>query len=253
MEVTPEIAMEMLSNNPINRRIKPGRINTLVHEIQSGQWTPSPTPISFSSSGRLLDGQHRLNAIVRAGRPLVMAIAYDVPEDTVFDKGLERESGDALYMRRMIDKDVSSRRVTAVVNRYMSICGNKYLSDTDRANFINQNRENILLALEISKTGVNHAICDKAGAQTGIFAALNKGVEPETLRSFAKCANTGFMESPTESSAIILRNYIFENPQSGQSASEKLAAYTQMCIRDYVSNVARRRKYSDPKHIYINS
>lgn len=250
-EITPEIARDMLKNNPRNRKINEKRVATLVHDILNGQWTDSPTPISLNSEGELLDGQHRLMAISKSDRAVQMYVAYDVPNGTVFDKSIERKSGDALYMRGLIDKNVSGNRVISVVNRYMAICGNRSPSDTDRANFINEFGSNILKAISISKTGVTRAICDKAGCQTAIFAALNKGVSEESLRSFAKCANTGFMESPTESAAVILRNYIHENKLVGSTAADALTAYTQMCIRDYVANTPRRQKYKNLTHVYI--
>ena len=250
-EITPDMARVMLSNNPRNRRINENRVSMLVHDIQNGQWTDSPTPISFNEKGELLDGQHRLMAILKSNRTMQMYVAYDVPDNIVFDKNIERKSGDALYMRGLIDKHLSGNRIIAVVNRYMDICGIQNPSDTDKAHFINEHGDNIVKAISISKTGVTQAICDKAGCQTGIFAALTKGVEENALRSFAKCVNTGFMEFATESSAIILRNYIFENTMTGASSANKLAAYTQMCIRDYIGNNPRRQKYKRPTHIYI--
>lgn len=253
IEITPEIAEEMLRNNPINRTIKSKRVNKYAREIQSGKWTATPTPISISPSGRLLDGQHRLLAVIKAGIPIKAPIAYDVPEDTVFDRGAERDTGDALFMRGVIDKDVSSRRVISVIYRYFSICGNNNPSDSEMADFINQNHDNILLAIDISRAGASRAICDKAGVQTAILAALMRGVDSDRLYAFTRCTNTGFMNSASDSPAVLLRNYIFGNPQTGQTASERLAAYSQMCIRDYVGNVVRHRKYSNPQHIYINS
>lgn len=250
-EITPEIAQVMLSNNPRNRRLNKKRILTLVHDIVNGQWTDSPTPISFNEQGELLDGQHRLMAIIKSNQPLQMYVAYNVPDNTVFDKNIERKSGDALFMRGLIDRRLSGARAIAVVNRYLDISGVSNPSDTDKANFLNEHGENIINAISISKTGVNPAICDKAGCQTAIFAALEKGVDKDILVAFAKCVNTGFMESPTHSAAIILRNYIYENPMTGGKSSNNLAAYAQMCIKDFANNNPRRQKYKNPEHIFI--
>lgn len=118
-EITPDMAQAMLSNNPRNRRINEKRVSMLVHDIQNGQWTDSPTPISFNEKGELLDGQHRLMAILKSNRTMQMYVAYDVPDNTVFDKNIERKSGDALYMRGLIDKHLSGNRIIAVVDTHI--------------------------------------------------------------------------------------------------------------------------------------
>lgn len=252
-EITPEIASQMLLKNNHNRKINEKRVSILANDIKNGQWTESPTPISFNKSQELIDGQHRLLAVVRSGCTVKMYVAYDVPDDTVFDKGLERRSGEALYMRGLIDKRVSIARVMAVVNRYMDICGQRNLSDTDKAVFINKYGDYILKSISISKTGSHQAKCDKAGYQTAIFAALLNGVDEDALTRFSRCVNTGFMDSPSESAAIILRNYIEENQMTGSTAANNFAAYTQMCIKDYVNGVPRRNKYKKIYNVYIGN
>ncbi len=82
--VTPEIAAEMLSNNANNRPLRKGHVKRLADAILQGEWKVSPQPISIGGSGRLLDGQHRLTAIVEAGQAIQLMVCYGV-EDSVFD------------------------------------------------------------------------------------------------------------------------------------------------------------------------
>lgn len=250
-EITPDMARIMLLNNPRNRPLNKKRVSTLVHDVRCGQWTDSPSPISLNDKGELLDGQHRLTAIAEANQALPLYVAYDVPDYAVFDKNIVRKRGEALYMRGLIDKRFSGNKVMAVVNRYLDICGMRGSSDTDKAAFINEYGNTVMDAITISMAGAAKSICNRAGCQVGIFAALRKGVDADVLYSFTKCVNTGFMDTASESAAIILRNYILEHPTAGSVAANTLAAYTQMCIRDYVENTPRRRKYSRPAHIYI--
>jgi hypothetical protein len=60
-----------------------------------GRWhEPSTDPIAFTTNGELLNGQHRLTALIRSGVTLDMLVAYDVPEDLfdVIDTGRKRQA-----------------------------------------------------------------------------------------------------------------------------------------------------------------
>lgn len=62
--VDSEIASTMLSMNVKNRRQRRAAVEYIKHQIQSGEWRDDhPQPVIFSDHGRLIDGQHRLQAI----------------------------------------------------------------------------------------------------------------------------------------------------------------------------------------------
>lgn len=256
--ITPEIATQMLSANVHNRRLNAKRIQTLMSDMKNGNWTESPQPICFDTQNKLIDGQHRLSAVVRSGVPVVMTVAYDVPRNAVLDKGLERSTGDALFMRGVISIEMSKRDAQAVVNRYLSITNGasraNTMSDTSKIEFINRNEELISKAISISRLGNKRdTICKRAGIQAAILGALMEGVSEEKLTSFARVVNSGFMESPEQSSAVVLRNYALEHPTTGEAAANKLCACAEMAIRDFVSGTPRRQKYRRKFHIYIKA
>lgn len=92
--VTPALAAEWLARPSVRQRTLAR--NVLVKYARAmgeGRWhQPSTDPIAFTKSGELLNGQHRLTALVRAGVTLQMLVAYDVPEDLfdVMDTGRSR-------------------------------------------------------------------------------------------------------------------------------------------------------------------
>lgn len=251
--ITPEMAVEMLSHNMRNRQVNHKRVKAYTKDITKGKWTCSPTPIAFTGDGTLIDGQHRLNAVISANMPVKMIVAYDVPVDSVIDRGLPRDSGSALYIRGIIDKSVSSRPYMAMVNRYLTVAnGSGQIQDYERAEFINANQEALVTAMEISGTGSSSPLCRKAPVRTALMAALMSGVPEETLASFAYVVNTGFMSDSSQSSAILLRNYVLEHNISGSAEADAMAACAQMAIRDFVNKTGRQTKYRRKFHVYIN-
>jgi hypothetical protein len=66
--------------------------------MADGGWKVNSQPIAFDTAGRLVDGQHRLLAIVRSGITVRMAIAFKVQHDAVktIDRGRVRTVGEVL-------------------------------------------------------------------------------------------------------------------------------------------------------------
>lgn len=94
--ITPAKAQEYLNNNTYNRPLSDVYVNALADQMKRGQWRMNGEPVIFSGSGRLLDGQHRLAAIVRSGVSVEMAVTRGVDEDTfaTIDTGKGRTAGD---------------------------------------------------------------------------------------------------------------------------------------------------------------
>ena len=249
--ITPERAKELLLNSRRNRRLNTGRVTTYANDIRNGKWTQSPEPICLDEEGKLTNGQHRLNAVILAGIPIQCAVAYNVPIDAVVDKGLERASGDALYMRGLVSKEMSSAKVIAIVNRYLTMLGRERVSDTDRAEFIISNQDNIAKTLRIAGVNARNSLCSRAPVASAILGALNSGVPDDVLVRFATVVNTGFMSNANESAAIVLRNCILNMALHGGTQSGNLCLISQMSIRDFSDGTPRKRNYSKLQPVYI--
>ena len=77
--ITPEMAKEMLNKNMLNnRRLNHDIINRYARIMKAGGWNLTHQGIAFDDRGELIDGQHRLNAIVAANVPVKMMVTYDV-------------------------------------------------------------------------------------------------------------------------------------------------------------------------------
>jgi hypothetical protein len=98
--ITPKMAVDLLTKNDRNRTVKRHHVSRLAMEMLGGRWLFNATPIQVCVDGMLIDGQHRLLAIIEAGVPVKMVIAYDVPAAVmnVIDQGSKRSGGDVLSM-----------------------------------------------------------------------------------------------------------------------------------------------------------
>lgn len=102
VDLTPEDAAKLLavSQGHHQRKLRQSNLNRLIHAIQSGQWRETHQAIALNRDGVVIDGQHRLTAIVAAGHTVRVAIARDVDDATfdVIDTGSVRSPYDVLTL-----------------------------------------------------------------------------------------------------------------------------------------------------------
>jgi hypothetical protein len=96
-----------------NRRLSDKAVKTYAADMLAGRWKQTGSTISFDTDGNLLDGQHRLRALVLAGVTLPFPIVTGLHPDTfdTYDIGRSRSSADALEMAGMQD----GRRVASAL------------------------------------------------------------------------------------------------------------------------------------------
>lgn len=100
MLITPERAEEWLQKNTGNRPLNAAHITSLACAILDGEWQLNGESIKLGRGGRVLDGQHRLHAVLEARTAIQSLVAIDLPEEVQdsIDLGRKRTNGDALAM-----------------------------------------------------------------------------------------------------------------------------------------------------------
>jgi len=100
MGVTPAIASAMLDLNSANRPLRSGRVALLARSMTEGRWKLTPEAISFHNKGGLLNGQHRLAAVVASGVTVLATLWFgcDPSEFTALDRNAVRGVSDDLAL-----------------------------------------------------------------------------------------------------------------------------------------------------------
>ena len=108
MTVTPSLASKWLEMNTGNRRLRQSHVAHLANQMKQGRWMLSPEPIVFSKKGRLLDGQHRLNAVIQSGCKIEASVALVANEEVfrVLDQGINRSNSDILNIPTQVAQPI---------------------------------------------------------------------------------------------------------------------------------------------------
>ena len=99
--VTPEMATEWLDKMGANRKLNMSHADRLAEDIKRGDWHQTGDPIRFDRKGNLVDGQHRLQAIINSGRAVELYVARNLDSKAmaVIDTGKARSIADVFQIR----------------------------------------------------------------------------------------------------------------------------------------------------------
>lgn len=116
VEITPVEARRLLENSASfkNRQVKRSVVSEYAESIKNGEWNYAVgDPIRIDTHGRVIDGQHRLLAVVQSDTPQHFYLISNLPPESVnfIDIGQPRSHADFVAMTGAAD----SKRVAAGV------------------------------------------------------------------------------------------------------------------------------------------
>lgn len=79
VDVSPEKAAKWLErNHEQNRSINYSRVDALAGDMRDGNWKVTHQGVAFDGDGKLIDGQHRLTAVINSGVTVRMMVTWNV-------------------------------------------------------------------------------------------------------------------------------------------------------------------------------
>jgi hypothetical protein len=123
-EIDPALAKRYLARNVANRNLRESTVRAYEIDMRAGNWIPTHQGVAFNDRGDLIDGQHRLTAIVRSGVTVRMLVTRGLPTESgdtktmdAVDRGAVRSVADQLKLQhgfRNPNRDVAA--ATAIVH-----------------------------------------------------------------------------------------------------------------------------------------
>jgi len=104
MDITPDLAKEMLETSPGNRRLRGWYVDLLAATMRRGEWRVTSQGIGFDLYGRLRDAHHRLHACIQSGVTFQSLVVLGMRPDAyeVTDTGMQRTYADRLNEDRAV-------------------------------------------------------------------------------------------------------------------------------------------------------
>jgi hypothetical protein len=219
VSVTPSAAKALLNENKYNRRVNQRKVDLYTREMRAGRWRLSNDMICISTDGQLLNGQHRLLAVVASGVTIRAYVAYAVPvaDALPMDSGTLRSEG---AKRNMFFGAENGKNEVAIARAIagLAIGDSRFVFSTSELNeIIEENREEIAWAAKVLCGGKK-----RKGLTATVIGCLAYAypVDSAKVKAFAEALSTGANVS-MYSPALALRNQLLAEHIGRASGGER--------------------------------
>lgn len=99
--LTPELATDLLERNGQNRPLSDQHVKRIANQIRQNKWRFNGDTIKIASTNDVLDGQHRLWAVIEAKKPVETVIVYGIEKEafsTIDTISRQRSGADVLSL-----------------------------------------------------------------------------------------------------------------------------------------------------------
>lgn len=242
LEVTPQMATHWLEGNTHNRPIRDSVVNRYASDMKAGRWKQTHQGIAFDEENVLIDGQHRLYAIIEAETPVVMQVTRGLPIDSqrVVDDGIRRSIVDIM---RVFDDTMSGLTSLHVAIAERMIRG---LTNSDDARKRTRQEAGAFLKLHweaISFTVGLFPIPKRVKGVTNapVLAALARSFYYEDrskLTRFAQLLSDGMSSTDNDFTVVKLRNWLMGRAikSGGGAAQVEMYGKTLRALKAFTNN-----------------
>lgn len=270
--MTPEAAGKLLTRTEelgyTNRSLRKRKVEKFAHAITAGQWQATHQAVAVSPDGGVLDGQHRLAAVVASGQAVEMTVARNAPPESfgVIDNGTARTAADALKIEGYTDTNILSAMVRGFLG-YRAVVGttesfqiaHELTTTSDVIEFLDDKRQQeatlaaLTTARRVAGQLARHGLTSSIGISEMLVRLLPNEVGVTTAAEFYLRLGDGVMLGPQ--SPILAARRWFTGDSGYERVENKLRRPTAIgvltkALNDYAlgeeRHIIRFRPGTDP-------
>lgn len=232
--VTPEMAKEWLDNKlPKQRRIRETVARRYARHIKDNKWHLTHQGVAFNTDGQLMDGQHRLRAVILANTAVAMPVFTNVPDEafTGIDIGSRRTASEVTGLNKH-DVAIANALCGWVRGLRVMLSPDEIQETIDLySEAIAFARDNLIGTSKVSKISTSLLAAEVAKAYLA-------GEDEERLAAFCRVLRTGVMESSDDAVGVRLRNLVLLSGRNNHAFLRKVQRGIQaFCQRENLSKL----------------
>ena len=210
--ISPERAKAILQTNRNVRRVSNETVNSYAADMRNGLWTEETgTAISIDTNGNLVDGQHRLNAIIKSNTGITTWVCYGCEPNGVYDENYKRNLRSQLNATSNLPKLYSDTRVASCVrilrNKSANLSQSTKISTKSYTEFVLKHAkefDTFFSALPLTKV----RRISRVSVFLSLFTAFCGGVDLDEILRFYEVLRTGMPNNEYEKGIIVYRNWL---------------------------------------------
>lgn len=230
--ITVDKAKALLDNNKKNRPINDNNLNAIIMEMNRNNFHLTGESIKVARDGTLLDGQHRLMAIVKTRKPLRILVVRGLDNDAFkyIDTGRTRKASDVLAIEGVSNSTKMAAIAKFIINfkkGYFHNVANRTqrntrITNADISEFVAKNGESLQKSYPYGYNKDNKGII--SGTTLAAMHFILKAINEDQADEFCEKITSGENLSK-ESPIYLLRQKLISDVRAKHKmpAIEKLA------------------------------
>lgn len=215
--ITPALAAAYLATQRINREVRAAHVRLLAEEMMSGNFVLTHQGIAFDERGAMIDGQHRLEAVLASNVTVPMLVFRGVPTRAalVCDSHYARRLGDLVRILTGAETHRLACSTANVLRASIRQGGriNAHRSTARAAmDFYLRHAEAISFAVSALTPEVTRISVAGVGA---VLARAWYSQDREKVARFARILMSGMPDSQSDCTVIALRNRLLATRSGG--------------------------------------
>jgi hypothetical protein len=218
MLIGPELAERFLASSPGNRKERSLHVKRLAESMKNGEWTLSSDAVAFDENNRLLNGHHRLNAVVVSGVSCPFWVVFGIrrKDETIIDGGVTRTPADHIgYATGLTQLTTIAAAIRYLVafyeNDVLSVVSTGYVTTKKIVDFSRRHEAELALVPDCS------CLLGSRATNTTVFFLLRR-IDSFAARRFYEAYKTG-ANLPAGSPILALRSYAYNNKSMHSNSS----------------------------------
>lgn len=252
--VTPAMAKTWLEKNAdFNRKVRQGVVERYARDMLNNNWTMTHQGIAFDSKGRLIDGQHRLHAVVAASIPVKMLVLRDVPTAAFdhVDLGYGRTAADVLRAEGegwITNEHISMARLMEAGSNIAEVCKNR--SPFELRDMVKEHANAIQFVLSNIERRVRGITV--APVLAAVAVAYYTELDRVRLAEFVRRLVDGVAIDPATDTVVMqLRDWLKDHVgMTSQTARQEMFLKTQRVIKAYMKGERLSKLYTPSEPVY---
>lgn len=185
----------------------------MAKDMREGHWDTTHQGIAIATDGTLVDGQHRLMAVVESGVTVRMNVTFNAPKSQHIDSGNSRSMANRVQMS---DYDMSwtDKTILSAANLIGRMFSGSNLShEEDLTEWLAKYRPQIEMVTSHIKRGSMRGL-SSAGITAAMIVAAMNDVPEAYIAKFLEVFYSGFTTNEAEHYAVMLRDDLIRNNTS---------------------------------------
>jgi hypothetical protein len=231
VQIDPETAMVWLRRNKLNRKVSQTAVARYARDMAAGNFPYTHQGIAFDKNGQLLDGQHRLHAIIQSGCTIPMQVTVNMPPEVriAIDQGKSRTVADVATLKT--STPIESKMSAVAMRMLASTNANSWSGTrTDAVDFIMKHLPAILYSIDHlpQKARISYA------AVRAVIARAWYSVDTMLLERFCRILVSGGY-APEEEAVFKLREFIINKSCRSKDDARDIYAKTEWILNKFIN------------------